>query len=206
MNDDAYSPNAVRNRADVPTFEKGEFVSAAKLNRLASVLRALSNPTISSGLGNDVKLSDSNIHYVIKDSDLTGGSGAKVSGPYRIKSVQTDWVTCRTWDGTTEGATDVYVMKEWKVRCSLVGETIMGYPHTYTYRTDIAPDPLNIVRIDSAFTTLPDTSEQQVVIPPWTVDEEIYAVSGSTPGNAASGLIMIGRSAQWAKVGTVGGS
>jgi hypothetical protein len=33
----------------------------------------------------------------------------------RLKSIQADYLTCRTWDGTTEGSTDILVAKSYKL-------------------------------------------------------------------------------------------
>jgi len=48
-----------------------------------------------------------------------GGSGGAGSSPFRLKSIQNDYLTCRTWDGTTDGSTDVYVAKPFLLRHAL---------------------------------------------------------------------------------------
>jgi hypothetical protein len=51
---------------------------------------------------------------------------------YRLKSVQGDYITCRTWDGTTEGGSDVYLAKPHKLRNSITSQTIDGVTVDYT--------------------------------------------------------------------------
>lgn len=52
---------------------------------------------------------------------------------FRVKSVQGDYMTCRTWDGTTEGGSDIYVAKPPKLRHSVTSESIEGTTVSYTY-------------------------------------------------------------------------
>ena len=52
---------------------------------------------------------------------------------FHIKSIQDDYLTCRTWDGTSEGGSDVYVAKPYEFRRSKTNEVIDGTTFTYTY-------------------------------------------------------------------------
>jgi hypothetical protein len=148
-----------------------------------------------------------------------------VLGPFVLKEVHWDFVRCRSWDGTTEGTKDVYIMKEWKARMSLASETIFGVVHDYSYAD--GPDEMNVIRTDAAVTP----NEQQRIVPPWTLNEIIYAVTAPTlaydataelegftltdpadefaaapddnpnyPPASGNMLLMIGRSSQWAKL------
>jgi len=105
-------------------------------------------------------------------------------------------VTVRTWDGATEGSADIYLAKEWKLRCTLTGETIFGIPHTYTYGA--GPDGLNVQRTNDDGTH----SETEIVVPPWVPDEIVYGVASMvsvlTIDDAPIKDLLI-RNAQWAK-------
>ena len=133
--------------------------------------------------------------------DLGSGGGGGASGPYRVKSVAGDYLVCRTWDGTTEGASDVFIAKEWKHRNSLTAETIMGQAHTYGYATDASdPSGMNVIRNDSV---VGGATTAERLLPPWVQDEEVMAVAGRTGVVAGDGtavaLLVTARSAQWAE-------
>lgn len=62
-----------------------------------------------------------------------GGNGVGISAKrYRVKSVQGDYLTCRTWDGTTEGGNDVLIAKPPQLRHSIESQTIDGASVTYS--------------------------------------------------------------------------
>lgn len=43
--------------------------------------------------------------------DAINGSASFQTGWYHVKSVQGDYLTCRSWDGTTEGTVDIFIAK-----------------------------------------------------------------------------------------------
>jgi hypothetical protein len=188
---------AVRNKMDVPEFRPGKggpsLFSASDQNVHVAILRALVNPQIIwTDAADKAELSDGNFTLQLSRA------GIRVSAAmYRLKSVQDDYVTARTWDGTADGPTDVLIAKEYKVRCSLTGETIFGIAHTYTYAT--GPDSLNKQRTNADGTH----TETEIVVPPWVPDEIFYAVQVTTdvanPDGGTINLLMFGRAAQWAK-------
>lgn len=119
-----------------------------------------------------------------------GGDGLPSSTVrmYHLKSVESDYLVCRTWDGTVpvnegdpngEGTSDVYIAKQYKHRNSLESETMFSILHTYTYGLGATNDANNMVRTDS-----PDggTAEDQMIVPPWLVNDVIYAVRCSNTG------------------------
>lgn len=126
----------------------------------------------------------------------------------RLKSVEDDYLVCRDWDGTNEGATDIYVAKEFHARTSRASATVVGDTHTYTYAA--GDDTLNKVRtVDDGTET-----EDQIIVPPWEVNEEFCAVSAATgvqtvPPEPEDGeeeesalpvdYLIVGRSATWAR-------
>jgi hypothetical protein len=189
---------AVRNKMQVDEFRPGKgtpsLFSASDMNVHVAILRALVNPQIIWTDAHDkAELTDGNFTIQLSRSAIVA-SGAQM---YRLKSVQDDYVTARTWDGTNEGATDAFIAKEYKARCSLTGETIFGIAHIYTYAA--GPDSLNVQRTNDDGTH----TETEIVVPPWVPDEIFYAVQVTTdvanPDGGTINLLMFARSAQWAK-------
>lgn len=78
---------------------------------------------------------------------------------FRLKSMGTNVLVCRTWDGTSEGDTDTFVAKPTKLQPRIAYERIDGVLWTYTY-------PSNTERVASA-TGQPD--EQQNIVPRYLV-------------------------------------
>lgn len=104
------------------------------------------------------------------------GSSVSIS-LFKLKSVEDDYLVCREWDGSSEGTTDVYIAKHPELRCSLAEEEVYGVTHEYSYALDGEdPDDLNVIR------TADDGSdtEDQRVVPPWKLDEFIYAIECDT--------------------------
>jgi hypothetical protein len=195
---------SVRNRMDLPFYKAGKsepsLWSAADRNREVALLRAFANPTIERGESDAVILADGNLKIIIGNTAATSpgaGSGAQM---YHLKSVQADYVTARSWDGMTEGATDVYIAKEPWARSSWTGWTIMGVAHIYGY-TATPMDSLNVVRSDYDGAS----SEDQIIVPPWCADEIIFAIPAVTDIMTVGGisvlvaLLLVGRTAVWAR-------
>jgi len=194
----------------IPLFLPGntgpQITSATAMNRVVNRLNAFTKMQIKRGGSVDeLIVSDANTILNLKDISvediLVGGGGT--ARMFLLKSVQGDYVTAHTWDGAIEGATDLFIAKEYKLRNSLSGETIFSVAHTYAYGA--GPDGNNIQRTNTD--TVASVSEQEIVIPPWIVNEIIYAVEAGTGivdgfGNPVT-LQMVGRSAQWAKMGVL---
>lgn len=174
--------------------------SAGDMNLLRRAIQALCNFKVIRGSADNFLLSDENAILQLGMGGYDGGSGGGVA-MWRLKSVQNDYVTCRSWDGSSDGPTDTYLAKEWKIRTSLTGETIFGVSHTYTYGT--GPDSLNKYRNNSDGTN----SEQEIIIPPWSVNEIVFSVSGKTDVVDGSSnpvnLLLVGRTAEWGKTSPV---
>lgn len=122
-----------------------------------------------------------------------GGGGATAS-EYRLKSVQDDYVVARTWDGTNEGSTDIYIAKPYRLRISLTSED--GYSYTYG-----GSHPNK-----SRTKTLGGDSEVEYAIPRWVVNEVISAMPAQTSVTTIEGhgskrvtLIMVDSTKAWAK-------
>lgn len=154
---------------------------------LNGLLKAGKASRIKPGRGYRVKVSPEG---TILEIDALGGGGAAAPAlslqRFRLKSIGANTLTCRTWDGSSEGATDVLVAKPTKLRNAIVTELIDARVITYSY-------PSNIERVAAA-TGFPD--EQQNIVPRYlgpysyvnaqaqTVTysgDEIYAAQFSTP-------------------------
>ena len=84
----------------------------------------------------------------------------------RLKSIQADYLTCRTWDGTTEGSTDILVAKSYKLRNAIVSAVIDGVTVTYAY-----PDTV------TRTATISGSNETQVIVPRYLVNDLILGMT-----------------------------
>src|SRR5678815_2608667 len=80
-----------------------------------------------SGLNYFTKRAPSGTIYEIQP----GFAGLQLSR-FRFKSMGTDHLVCRTWDGTNEGASDINIAKSPKLRFSITSETIDVLTITYS--------------------------------------------------------------------------
>lgn len=114
----------------------------------------------------------------VTDSGSGTATVSFVSGgvsQYRVKSVQGDYCTCRTWDGTTEGS-DVYVAKPYKLR-NPGSEIIDGVTVNYTsYPTSV-----------SRVADISGTTENQVIVPRYLSNDLIYVATSNYTGVSVSG-------------------
>lgn len=171
----------------------GNHPLGAWLNRLrdfvqASHLRAIVGGRI---------IGDQNGMSLILDGKAAGVPEIAV---YRLDSVSDDYVTVHTYDvvSDTEGTDAIYVAKPLKLRTTLASEVKYGTTHTYTYSA--GPDSNNKNRNDDWGTG----DEDQLVTPPWSVDDQIIAIRCPTVilqsgGNDIS-LAMLSPWRQWAKI------
>lgn len=97
-----------------------------------------------------------------------GSAGLKL---HRFKSMGTDHLVCRTWDGTTEGSTDIKIAKPDKLRFSITAATIDTVALAYSdYDTSAQ------TRSASDGTS----SETQVITPRYLVNDLIWAMTCTT--------------------------
>lgn len=96
-----------------------------------------------------------------------------IIGLYRFKSMMGDWLVCRTWDGITEGTTDIKIAKPPRLRFSVLTLTMIdGTVITYTdYDTD---NQTRTATDDSGKT------ESQVIGEPYLLNDIIYAAPART--------------------------
>lgn len=91
--------------------------------------------------------------------------------PFHVKSVEPEYLVCRTWDGENEGVTDIKIAKPPELRNSVDTETIDGDTINYsaydnTAQTRLADDGTN--------------QETQVIVPRYLVDTVIFAFKANS--------------------------
>lgn len=114
--------------------------------------------------------------------DLTGGAAAPADAKgvgaagliqqFEVKSVEADYLTCRTVTSAGVGTVDVPVAKPYLLRNAIVSRTVSGAVITYTYTNTQ----------ERVATKTPDT-ETQVVVPRYEATDRIFAaraVGGAT--------------------------
>lgn len=106
-------------------------------------------------------------------------AGASVAR-YRLKTVRKNYLVCRTWDGVTEGATDIFIAKPFKLRHDRTSAVINGVTINYTY-----PDAANPA-LRTASEPASGESESQIVVPYWLTNDEIFAITGAPGLNSAA--------------------
>jgi hypothetical protein len=104
--------------------------------------------------------------------DIEKGAGGSKIQTFKYKSMQGDYLVCRSWDGTTEGASDVYVGKATKLRHSITSETIDGTAYAYSAYSLTAQTRVS--------TPAGGAAENQIVVPRYLANDIIYAMAGRT--------------------------
>lgn len=108
---------------------------------------------------------------------------------FKIVSVQTDYLACHSWDGTTEGSDEFKVALPWDLRRTpFHGLTVNAITYTYTS---------NIQRT----ATSGSITETQVITPPYFAGAEIYAFRAGTGG---TGVDASGDKLIWQDVNVAG--
>lgn len=165
-------------------FKPGEELTAARLTELVA---ALNRVRFMTGDGERIVVEPHADTLMIRGID-TGQAGATVSR-FKVQAIHTDYLTCRSWDGTTLGSIDVNIAMPWDLRRTpFDGQTVNGV--TYTYTTDIqrtATDGTN--------------TETHVITPPYFADAEIYAARGLVGG---AGVTVDGAALAWIDLNLAG--
>lgn len=102
-------------------------------------------------------------------------SGIK-AGLYRFKSMTSEYLVCRSFNGTTEGTTDVNIAKTPKLRGTVLTETLRGVVVNYTaYDFSLAAQTRVATQAGTGGIT-----ETQYITPPYLVNDLIYAIPATT--------------------------
>lgn len=175
----------------IPGRLTGDNQLARWLNQLReSVVEA----TITSIVGGRFQRGQHGVQLIINAPLGSGGGEAQM---FKLKSVQKDYLTARSWDGTTEGTVDTYIAKPYRLRES-TAET--GYTFTFS---GSAPNRIRLKHDDAT-----SDEEYEVVIPIWLVNELVYAIPANTGVKTTNdesstvqdvALLLVGDSKAWAK-------
>lgn len=144
-----------------PGMTSGSGQAVAWLN---SLLRACKASEIKPGRGYNVRNTPEGSFL-----DIDFGSGGISAKRLRFKSSRANYIICRTWDGTTEGTTDIKVAKPAKLRNSITSEVLDGTTITYTYTT--TGSAAYVERTASGA-----SSETQRIVPRYILNDEIWAI------------------------------
>lgn len=131
-------------------------------------------------------------YSLVRDAPMNAGALVG-SARFRLKSVASDHLVCRSWDGAAEGAVDVLVAKSFLLRKTpFDGQSRNGVAYVYT--TDVE-------RVADNGTA----TETQVVVEPYVVGDEVYATRQPLRGTGVEGVDWLddnrdGRA--WAKKAT----
>lgn len=112
----------------------GNLLSVSDMNELVAGLNALTTAEIKLDDRFEVIITEAKTVYLIDKNAL---KDLLCPRRMRIKANNGDYYTCREWDGTLEGGTDIYVAKPITLRNSLASEVIvegaLSLTCAYTY-------------------------------------------------------------------------
>ena len=87
---------------------------------------------------------------------------------YRVKGVYSTYLVCRTWDGTAEGGSDVYVAKPPHLRwyaTAWPGMTIVGDDVTFTHA--LLTSNMDGKRVAHDVTVTDNADQTEIIVPVW---------------------------------------
>jgi hypothetical protein len=146
--------------------EQRYYITEAMAEALRDVIARVRGMKIS-GPGVDFTNTNAGIACVF-DLQTMAMAAATPIVRYRIKSIQNNYVTCRTWDGTTEGTTDVLIAKPRKLR------------HVYGNYPGLTS--LTTVDAQTGTATNGTITETWIVTPAYVVDDDLWAVTVAATG------------------------
>lgn len=189
----------VFNGKRIEPIKAGNIPGAGKFNEVVAGVNALLTMRVKATDGQNPKVTISRGGTVIelpKAAAVTtsGGSGAT---RMRVKSVQGDYLVCRLFDGTNEGAANINVAKAPDLRHSLTSQTIAGVAVTYdTYAISGSGVCTRAAHATGV------VNQVEMVLPVWVCgtgpDSEIWAdqpVGGT--GVAAAPIYMVRDNRAW---------
>jgi hypothetical protein len=141
----------------------GKFLSKSFRLRLVRAIWPTQNITTFGGIvvvrgDKEIRIGTTKALAAEISAEVGGGIGSGATGSislvqmFRVKSVQGDYLTCRTWDGTTDGAADVYVAKPYLLRNSLTSRGSIQFTYTTTQqRTAMLAGQVEIQMVTPAY-------------------------------------------------------
>ena len=199
-------PNNSNGGFDIPVFIPGDKgpspFSAGTMNIFSRAVSSLLGMKVVRGDTDRVFVSEGNV--VVQLSKKAEASSGGSPERFIVKSIQADYLTCRTWDGTTQGLVDVLIAKPPLLRnktpakfADTYGATAITITVAYTYAATF----VRRTAVASVYPTgLGATYEDEIqdVDPPYNIYEnvtdsvylypEIWAVkTGKKTGVVVSG-------------------
>ena len=175
-----------RNGQRIKRPKRGKLILGRDILPLVDFYNAFMQSKIVNGSSSEVLISDLAILFKIAAGNSSTPTSPSPTGSItqlRFKSYHSNYFTCRTWDGTTEGSTDVYVSVPFKL-LEITGETIDGDSYTYAYSNDANGNRVrNIGKTGS-----PLFSENQLIVPRLLTNDLILAAPIPTGYNTLAGV------------------
>ena len=106
----------------------------------------------------------------------SAGGGAGMEARFRFKDDLGSSLRCRTWDGTTEGTTDVFIAKQPTLRATYASAVQNGVTYSFSYSAGSADTNGNhyFSRVTAGSDGTNVTSD---IAPPFIFNDDIYAVA-----------------------------
>lgn len=124
-----------------------------------------------------IKWSPMGLVVISPEIPLPGsGSSASSVSRYRYKDDLGSCLKCRTWDGTTEGGTDVYIAKKPEIRDTVSSVIQNGTTYDLTYSLGTADTNGNHY-VSRTVKVSGSTVETDYIDPPFLYNDDIYAIT-----------------------------
>lgn len=118
--------------------------------------------------------------------------GGNVQG-FQIVSDGGDYWICNTWNGTSAGSANFYIIKPFKLRCgstALSAQTIRGVAYTYSYNpVYISGSSGPVAYYTRTVQVSGSTIETDYMIPDPVINDIIYAIGCTTPILPSSAMV-----------------
>ena len=159
----------------IPTKPSGDGKSSDWFRWAHDQLVAFSNMKIRGGR---IEKGTNSCNIIPAASAVSGGIATPQPDPIfvqlKVKTIKDNYLVCRTWDGTSEGAEDINTAKPIRLRritYDTKEETILGFTHTFAYGS-----------ANRRVATVSGKAWKQNVYPEYKAEDVIYATmpSGGT--------------------------
>lgn len=123
--------------------------------------------------GRGIKVSRT-MNGTLISAEFEGGAGTTLKH-FRLKQIGPDWLRCREFDGTNEGATDVYIARDPELRRTRFD----GQSITYSSDGDAFTATFTYSSNTKRTKTVSGTAETQVIVPYYKVDFTVILAAES---------------------------
>ena len=145
----------------------------------------------------EIQISDSKTTLLLPKGSGTDSTPSSGEGGtrFRVKSVQGDYITCHTWDGSTEGSTNVLIAKPPNLRHSITSQTINSLSITYSGHNI---DGGKCTRTASATWEGGTITQNEMVLPPWQIaGTSVAAEIWADEPTGGTGVTVSGNALTW---------